>query len=75
MYLAWLNTRHAARRRRLGKAAVIIDTSLETAENSARLQLQNEENERKEGSDPTALNGRAFDDLTDSQNEDFIYVL
>ena len=59
----------------MGKAAVVIDTSLETAENSARFQLQNEENERKEGSDPTALNGRAFDDLTDSQNEDFIYVL
>ncbi|KAK7680293.1 hypothetical protein QCA50_016533 [Cerrena zonata] len=75
VYLTLLNKRHAARRHRLGKAAVIVDTSLETAKDSARIQLQNEESEIREGADPSALNGQAFDDLTDSQNEDFIYVL
>ncbi|CAL1710357.1 unnamed protein product [Somion occarium] len=75
VYLAFLNKRHAARRRRAGKTATVVDTSLETAVESARLQIQNEENGRKEGADASALNGRAFDDLTDVQNEDFIYVL
>ena len=59
----------------MGKAAEIIDTSLETTEESARLQKINEEKEQAEGVDPTVLNSRAFDDLTDTQNEDFIYVL
>ncbi|KAI0069712.1 MFS general substrate transporter [Panus rudis PR-1116 ss-1] len=74
-YLAFLNKRHAAKRKRAGKAAVIVDTSLETAEKSARLQIQNEENEKREGADPSKLNSQAFDDLTDLTNEDFIYVL
>lgn len=59
----------------MGKAAAVVDTSLETAKDSARMQLENEENKRREGADPSVLNRQAFDDLTDSQNEDFIYVL
>lgn len=59
----------------MGKAADIVDTSLETAKDSARLQKMNEEKEQEEGADPAVLNSRAFDDLTDLQNEDFIYVL
>lgn len=74
-YLTFLNHRHAAARRRIGKAAEVVDISLETAEQSERLQKLNEENERREGADPTVLNAKAFDDLTDTQNEDFIYVL
>ncbi|GJE93056.1 MFS general substrate transporter [Phanerochaete sordida] len=74
-YLAFLNKQHAALRKRMGKAAEIIDTSLETTERSAQLQKANEEKELAEGSDPAVLNNRAFDDLTDRQNEDFIYVL
>jgi len=74
-YLAYLNKRHANERVRLGKAAVIVDTSLEDSKTAARMQIENEERERKEGADPTALNSRAFDDLTDVKNEDFIYVL
>ena len=51
----------------MGKAAEIINTSLETTEGSARLQKINEEKEKAEGVDPTVLNNRAFDDLTDTQ--------
>lgn len=74
-YLTFLNKRHAAARRRAGKAAQIVDTSLETAKQSELLQQLNEESERKEGADPLLLNAKAFDDLSDLQNEDFIYVL
>lgn len=74
-YLAFLNKRHAAARKRMGKAADVVDTSLETTKHAAVLQLRNEELEQKEGADPTVLNSKAFDDLTDTQNEDFIYVL
>ena len=59
----------------MGKAAEIVDTSLETAKESARLQTLIEEQAQEEGTDPKRLNSRAFDDLTDRQNEDFIYVL
>ena len=52
-----------------------MDTSLESAEQSELLQQLNEENEERQGADPTVLNAKAFDDLTDTQNEDFIYVL
>ena len=71
-YLALLNTRHAAARRRLGKAADVVDASLETAEAAARLQETAVGMEKAEGG---TLNRRAFDDLTDTQNEDFLYVL
>ncbi|TCD62052.1 hypothetical protein EIP91_007528 [Steccherinum ochraceum] len=69
-YLAFLNKRHANTRIRLGKAAVIVDTSLETTEDAAKHQKETEAQDGKE-----AVNSRAFDDLTDCQNEDFIYVL
>ena len=62
-------------RKRMGKAADIVDTSLETTEDSAKIQKRNEQKEQEEGADPAVLNSRAFDDLTDTQNEDFIYVL
>lgn len=59
----------------MGKAADIVDTSLETAEKSEILRKRNEEREKEEGVDPAVLNNKAFDDLTDTRNEDFIYVL
>ena len=74
-YLAFLNRKHAATRKRMGKAADIVDTSLETTEQSAKLQKRNEQKEEEEGTDPRLLNSHAFDDLTDTSNEDFIYVL
>ncbi|THH31740.1 hypothetical protein EUX98_g2458 [Antrodiella citrinella] len=74
-YLAFLNRRHSKERVRLGKSADIVDTSLEDSKTAARMQIENEEKERKDGADPAVLNSRAFDDLTDVTNEDFIYVL
>lgn len=63
-YLAVLNKRQAARRVKLGKPGVVADISLDTYR------------ERKaEGDQAEATNEKAFDDLTDTANEDFIYVL
>ncbi|KAI0825979.1 major facilitator superfamily domain-containing protein [Irpex lacteus] len=74
-YLSFLNRKHAKARHRAGKAADIVDTSLESAKDAERLQQLNRDKEREEGADPTVLNAKAFDDLTDTKNEDFIYVL
>ncbi|KIK62936.1 hypothetical protein GYMLUDRAFT_197181 [Collybiopsis luxurians FD-317 M1] len=60
-YLAFRNKQQAAARRRLGKTAEVVDTSLEVYSAS----------QLKDG----VMNDKSFDDLTDCQNEDFIYVL
>ncbi len=73
--MSFLNRKHAKARHRAGKAADIVDTSLESAKDAERLQQLNRDKEREEGADPTVLNAKAFDDLTDTKNEDFIYVL
>ncbi len=62
-FLAFRNKQHAARRVRLGKAAVVIDQSLE------------EQPHKLQGTEKVATNEQAFDDLTDTQNEDFIFAL
>ena len=59
-YLAFRNRQHAALRERLGKRGTIVDTSLEKS---------------GDGKTRHARNDRSFNDLTDSQNEDFIFVL
>jgi len=60
-FLAFRNRQHAARRERLGKSANVVDVSLE--KHSAT------------HSEYAARNDQSFLDLTDSQNEDFIFVL
>ena len=76
LYLSFLNKKHAAARRRAGKKANVIDTSLEDTERAREVAKQNEESEGGEdGSQKRRLNDQAFNDLTDLQNEDFIYVL
>lgn len=67
-YLHYLNKKQAARRRRMGKAAEVIDTSILTIEAAA---IARHEKNEKEG----VTNDQAFDDLTDFENEDFVYVL
>ncbi|KAH7102698.1 MFS general substrate transporter [Auriculariales sp. MPI-PUGE-AT-0066] len=62
-YLMMLNRSHARRRVAAGKSAVVVDTSLDNYRADA---------EKRDG---TGLNDRAFDDLTDKENEDFVYVL
>ncbi|QRV93342.1 major facilitator superfamily transporter [Ceratobasidium sp. AG-Ba] len=74
LYLSFLNRKHAAARRRAGKKAVVIDTSLE---DSKAARAAAEKNNAGEGEEvlKRRLNDQAFNDLTDLQNEDFIYVL
>ncbi|PVH98089.1 MFS general substrate transporter [Periconia macrospinosa] len=62
-YITLLNRRHAAERERLGKSAVIVDLSMETKEVSA-----------EEGAENEGVGDKAFDDVTDLKNEDFIYI-
>ncbi|KAG7442026.1 uncharacterized protein BT62DRAFT_1041159 [Guyanagaster necrorhizus] len=62
-YLAFLNRRHAEKRRQLGKAGNITDKSLRKLDDHH----DNDEGEAKYD--------QSFDDLTDRKNEEFIYVL
>ena len=69
VYLMHLNKSHANRRVALGKSAVIVDTSLDTAEEAAARQAA------AEGEAPDATTGdRAFENATDLENEDFVFV-
>lgn len=71
MYLALLNKRHAKRRAELGKSAVRVDESmLQKSEVSAAKGLELEAGEHVD----EQSNDNGFSDLTDMQNEDFIYV-
>ncbi|KAF8229348.1 MFS general substrate transporter [Tricholoma matsutake] len=60
VFLAFRNRQHAAIRESLGKSGMIIDTSLEKRDAETHKQARNDQ---------------SFNDLTDSQNEDFIFVL
>jgi hypothetical protein len=77
IYLSYLNRNHGRRRVALGKDAVIVDYSLYSPEDADRLRRakshdapqaeHSEEADRPQGD-------RAFDDLTDLQNDEFIFV-
>ena len=71
VYLTILNRHHAKRRVLAGRPGVVVDASLESPEESARI--------RREAMQVVGtgevLNSQAFDDLTDIQNIDFIYAL
>ncbi|KAJ6625765.1 MFS transporter [Mycena sp. CBHHK59/15] len=64
-YLALRNRTQAARRTELGKMGVLVDASLEKTADAADAQRAN----------GAQFAANAFDDLTDCENEDFIYVL
>jgi hypothetical protein len=71
IYLAVLNKRHAKRREELGKSAVRIDESMLKKADMAHgksMELEPIGQQQRQETD----NG--FSDLTDMQNEDFIYV-
>jgi hypothetical protein len=71
MYFVLLNKRHAMRREELGKSATRVDESmLERTEMMQGKGMELEESRVTQRQD--ADNG--FSDLTDVQNEDFIYV-
>ncbi|KAL6897203.1 major facilitator superfamily domain-containing protein [Trichoderma evansii] len=94
LYLKYLNSHHAKRRVALGKSAIVLDMSLETAEEVERMQtleramregtqrlsVENGDT-RLEGDDEESgvqtedVKGRkAFADITDLENEDFVFV-
>lgn len=78
MYLAYLNRNHSRRRVLAGKDAVIVDYSLYSPEDADRLRrlkatsAQQVENAR--GGAGVGVGARAFDDLTDLMNDEFIFV-
>jgi hypothetical protein len=66
LWLKVLNRKHAATRESLGKSANVVDTSMQT---SAQVDSEEAENAGADG-----VGDKAFDDVTDLKNEDFIYV-
>ena len=68
MYLAYLNKDHSRRRVAAGKDAVIVDYSLYSPEEADRLR-------KTKGADVDGNVGdKAFDDLTDLMNDEFLFV-
>ena len=68
--MAWiwtLNRKHAATRKALGKAEHIVDLSME--DKKTILQKEEAVNQGDE-----RVGDKAFEDMTDLKNEDFIYV-
>jgi hypothetical protein len=75
IYLRWLNRQHATRRVALGKSSIVRDMSLETAEEVSRIEgMQRAMREDGEGASEDTVGGKAFADLTDLENEDFVFV-
>lgn len=66
-WITILNRKHGAARERLGKAAKIVDLSMET---SRQMADAGETANVSEG----GVGDKAFDDITDVKNEDFIYL-
>lgn len=64
-YIFYLNKRHEKRRVALGKSAKIIDWSM---------QAVGEGEPDKSEAEHAAEDDNAFKDLTDFENEDFVYV-
>lgn len=67
---AWiniLNRKHAAKRVELGKSAKVVDTSMASDKD------MRDGEETADGNDG-GVGDKAFDDITDLENEDFIYV-
>ncbi|KAK5682397.1 hypothetical protein LTS10_005525 [Elasticomyces elasticus] len=70
--VAWirvLNRRHAAERVRMGKSAQVIDLSMESNKTLAK-----HDDAVNDGKTAGTVGDKAFDDVTDLRNEDFIYV-
>ncbi len=65
-YLMILNKKHSRNRERLGKPANIKDASMSRVK--ARAQIEDE------SQDEDVTGAHAFDDKTDWENEDFIFV-
>ena len=62
-----LNKRHATRRTALGKSAVIVDRSMMNAHERAV-------SDEADSGSGASRGEKAFDDVTDLKNEDFIFL-
>jgi hypothetical protein len=51
----------------MGKSAIVVDTSMGTAREG--------DAEEADNAQASGVGDKAFDDLTDIKNEDFVYVL
>lgn len=71
-YLGFLNKKHSQKRVLMGKQAVLFDSSLDSAEEVAARQALLNADGPVEGD--AAEGARAFENLTDLQNEEFIFV-
>jgi len=67
IYLLFLNRRHAKKRESLGKSAVVLDRSMQKIK---ILDLDS----KADGLPPVNAEEHVFDDKTDWDNEDFVYV-
>ncbi|KAJ8496781.1 hypothetical protein ONZ45_g12308 [Pleurotus djamor] len=67
-FLVYRNKQHSTRRLHLGKAAMVVDQSLEEHPQA----LSSGSGSKAHA---TPANEKAFDDLTDTANEDFIFAL
>jgi MFS family permease len=65
-WIKLLNRKHAATRESMGKSAVVVDTSMGSA--------REDDAEEAENAQANGVGDKAFDDVTDIKNEDFIYV-
>ncbi|KAI1019187.1 hypothetical protein LB503_009253 [Fusarium chuoi] len=94
LHLSRLNRLHSQRRVALGKSAVLVDRSLETAEEAERIEHMERSlrggvlREAEEGEDGRVAEGgdlegdradrkdedKGFGDITDLENEDFLFV-
>jgi hypothetical protein len=65
-WIKLLNRKHATTRESMGKAAMIVDLSMENS--------HERDSEKAENVGVIGIGEKAFDDVTDIKNEDFIYV-
>lgn len=66
MYIAFLNKKHGKRRVAMGKSANIIDHSMHA--------VGEFEVDKAEANQIATDDDNAFKDLTDMENEDFVYI-
>ncbi|WXC58402.1 hypothetical protein SNK03_004300 [Fusarium graminearum] len=75
MYLTFLNRDHSRRRVLAGKDAAIVDYSLYSPEEADRLRRAKAiDGQTVESAKDGTVGDRAFDDLTDLMNDEFLYV-
>jgi hypothetical protein len=69
LYIAYLNKQHEKRRVAMGKSAKIIDRSMQAVG-----EPEEEDKGEDAGKGETTGDDNAFKDLTDFENEDFVFV-